>query len=99
MLFEIDQTVRGMPIIRFLEWAQASEERISSPDVGKAGVPEDGVLALPPIQRTPAWRPRQVVDLWDSVLRGLPIGSSTSSACCRSLSRRVASRTPRLAKE
>jgi hypothetical protein len=37
--------------------------------------PANGVLALPPIQRNAAWNPRQVVEVWDSVFRGLPLGS------------------------
>jgi hypothetical protein len=33
------------------------------------------LIALPPIQRSPVWKPAQVIDLWDSLLRGMPIGS------------------------
>ena len=32
-------------------------------------------LVLPPIQRGSVWSPKKIVTLWDSVLRGLPIGS------------------------
>ena len=31
-------------------------------------------LGLPPIQRTALWNPRQIMGLWDSLLRGMPIG-------------------------
>jgi hypothetical protein len=31
-------------------------------------------LTLPPLQRNGVWRPRQVLDLWRSVLEGMPIG-------------------------
>jgi uncharacterized protein with ParB-like and HNH nuclease domain len=31
--------------------------------------------ALPAVQRGAVWRPQQVEDLWDSVLRSFPIGS------------------------
>ncbi len=31
-------------------------------------------LTLPPLQRNAVWRPRQVLDLWKSMLDGLPIG-------------------------
>ena len=32
-------------------------------------------LALPMIQRGSVWKPSQVIDLWDSLLRGMPIGA------------------------
>lgn len=32
-------------------------------------------IALPAVQRGAVWRPRQVEELWDSLLRGFPIGS------------------------
>ncbi|MHB1512319.1 DUF262 domain-containing protein [Acidiferrobacter sp.] len=31
-------------------------------------------IVLPPIQRGSVWRPDQVIDLWDSLLRGFPVG-------------------------
>jgi hypothetical protein len=34
-----------------------------------------GLIALPPIQRSSVWKPVQIVDLWDSLLRGMPFGS------------------------
>lgn len=39
---------------------------------------EDGELVLPAIQREFVWRPDQVVRLFDSVMRGYPIGSFLS---------------------
>ena len=33
------------------------------------------VIAMPPVQRTSVWRPKQVLELWDSLLRGLPLGA------------------------
>ncbi len=35
----------------------------------------NGKLALPPIQRGFVWKPKQIQDLWDSLLRNMPIGS------------------------
>jgi uncharacterized protein with ParB-like and HNH nuclease domain len=32
-------------------------------------------IALPMIQRGSVWRPHQVIELWDSLLQGMPIGS------------------------
>jgi len=37
--------------------------------------PEQSNVELPSIQRGFVWRPKQVEDLWDSILRGYPIGS------------------------
>jgi hypothetical protein len=36
---------------------------------------EKSVVELPSIQRGFVWKPKQVEDLWDSLLRGYPIGS------------------------
>ena len=32
-------------------------------------------VALPVIQRGSVWKPKQIITLWDSLLRGMPIGS------------------------
>ena len=32
-------------------------------------------VAIPPLQRGLVWKPNQVEMLWDSILRGFPIGS------------------------
>jgi len=32
-------------------------------------------VALPMIQRGSVWKPDQIIDLWDSLLQGMPIGS------------------------
>ena len=37
--------------------------------------PADSLVELPSIQRGFVWKPKQVEDLWDSILRGFPIGS------------------------
>jgi hypothetical protein len=36
---------------------------------------QDKTVSLPQVQRGFVWRPSQIEDLWDSVLRGYPIGS------------------------
>jgi hypothetical protein len=56
------KTVEAIPLTDYLKWASYS----------------DGVaypLSLPPIQRGFVWKPRQIADLWDSLLREMPIGS------------------------
>ena len=32
-------------------------------------------VALPMIQRGSVWKPLQIINLWDSILRGMPLGS------------------------
>lgn len=36
---------------------------------------KNSIVELPPIQRGFVWKPKQIEDLWDSILRGYPIGS------------------------
>ena len=36
---------------------------------------EDSEIQIPALQRGLVWKPRQVELLWDSILRGFPIGS------------------------
>ncbi|WP_162244786.1 DUF262 domain-containing protein [Methylobacterium sp. Leaf469] len=76
-------SVQGLNLLSFLDWARSSNAVLRT-GLGGGG-PADGdtdeslrhfgLLALPPVQRSAVWRPKQVVDLWDSLLRGLPIGS------------------------
>lgn len=40
-----------------------------------AGKDAQNFVALPMIQRGSVWKPRQIIMLWDSLLRGMPIGS------------------------
>ena len=72
-LFSHGKNVWGMALFEFLQWANASNDALSKKHDWP--VPEYGVLALPPVQRTAVWNPKQVIDLWDSLFRGLPIGS------------------------
>ena len=72
-IFKGKDSVVGMPAIDFMAWAGASTTVMTS--IEKQPTPPYGVLALPAVQRTALWSPRQIVDLWDSLFRGLPIGS------------------------
>ncbi len=42
---------------------------------GVAGKDPECFVALPLIQRGAVWKPSQIITLWDSLLRGMPIGS------------------------
>lgn len=56
------------------------DEGFSSPKLTEwldwsAGKDAQNFVALPMIQRGSVWKPRQIIMLWDSLLRGMPIGS------------------------
>lgn len=57
-----DGQVIGMKLPEYLDWATDGST-----------CPKE--LLLPPIQRGFVWKTKQIVDLWDSLLRGMPIGS------------------------
>ena len=40
-----------------------------------SGINESVHVALPVIQRGSVWKPKQIIDLWDSLFRGMPMGS------------------------
>ncbi|MGE0469541.1 MAG: DUF262 domain-containing protein [Nitrospira sp.] len=60
----------GLQMLELIDWVDKSWPA-SSDLLETDGKP---LFALPPLQRDAVWRPKQVVDLWDSVMRGLPIG-------------------------
>jgi hypothetical protein len=69
--FKDGETIIGFNLIDFLEWVEAS---LSSDECSPP--PKDMPrFAFPPVQREVVWRPKQALDLWDSVMRGLPIGT------------------------
>lgn len=68
-VFESNKTVVGQSLCEFIEWAKNSLQ----PEAGSASA-VDKPLGLPPVQRSAVWNAKQIIDLWDSVLRGLPIG-------------------------
>ncbi len=67
--FSPKSNVTSLKALDFLAWACRSQKILS----GKLDTDED-VLALPPIQRSAVWRPRQVLAFWDSLLSNLPVG-------------------------
>ena len=53
------------------------------------------LIALPMIQRGSVWRPQQVIELWDSLLQGMPIGSMMVSKLRKGVSVRLPGRNYR----
>lgn len=74
--FSNGQTVIGVPLLKMIDWVYESEKFLRSEGALESSLPPQpqSVIALPPIQRSSVWRPKQVVDLWDSIMRGFPIG-------------------------
>ena len=60
-LFRTSKDIEIVLLSRWLDWAC---NNVDGP-----------FIALPMIQRGSVWRPHQVIDLWDSLLQGMPIGS------------------------
>lgn len=63
--FKKKKDVRVVPLTNWLDWA--------------GGIKSDVFVALPMIQRGSVWKPHQIIDLWDSLLQGMPIGSLMAS--------------------
>jgi len=70
-VFTGGQSVAGMKLLDLIDWVWQSSGVLNN-EPGPVGMP---IVALPPVQRSAVWRPRQVVNLWDSLMRGLPIGT------------------------
>jgi hypothetical protein len=69
--FSEGKTIIGLNLLKMIDWANESSNILDG-----SSAPEDKlIIALPPVQRSTVWRPKQVVDLWDSLIRGLPIGT------------------------
>ncbi len=64
------QTIAGAKLFDLIKWVRASDRVLNGGEPPEA-MP---VIAMPPVQRTAVWRPKQVLDLWDSLMHGLPIG-------------------------
>ncbi len=69
--FPNGQTITGMKLLDVIKWVSASGHVLD----GCAGPENMPIIAMPPMQRTAVWRPKQVLDLLDSLMRGLPIGA------------------------
>lgn len=69
--FTDGKSIIGLKLFEMIDWVYESSKGFdgSSAPVGRP------IIALPPVQRSAVWRPKQVVDLWDSLIRGLPIGT------------------------
>jgi len=69
--FADGQTIIGIRLLDLIDWVSASNGMLG----GSTGPENMPIIAMPPLQRTAVWRPKQVLDLWDSLMRGLPIGA------------------------
>ncbi len=59
--FATPSSIRVVQLIDWLDWA--------------SGFSKDYKIVLPMIQRGFVWKPSQIIELWDSLLCGMPIGS------------------------
>jgi hypothetical protein len=69
--FTNGKTIIGLKLLEMIDWVHESSRLLD----GSLMPESKPVIALPPIQRSAVWRPKQVVDLWDSLIHGLPIGT------------------------
>lgn len=60
--------VRVVKLPDWLDWA-----------IGKETTKDHWTVVLPMIQRGSVWKPHQVIDLWDTLLRGMPFGGLMAS--------------------
>ena len=69
--------------LRLREVASWQLKSLAPLDASKEPCPPAVLAGLPSLQRGAVWRPNQIELLWDSILRGFPIGSLVA---CRRLS-------------
>ena len=62
------QGIRVVKITDWLNWATRMETTT-----------DQWAVVLPMIQRGSVWKPHQVIDLWDTILRGMPFGGLMAS--------------------
>ena len=62
------QGIRVVKITDWLNWATRMETTT-----------DQWAVVLPMIQRGSVWKPHQVIDLWDTILRGMPFGGLIAS--------------------
>lgn len=65
MRFFCERDVKVISLVNWLNWASGNKSEL--------------YVALPMIQRGSVWEPRQIIDLWDSLLQGMPIGCMLAS--------------------
>jgi hypothetical protein len=58
---DFNNDIEILPIEKWLNFASGDNESV--------------FVALPLIQRGSVWKPNQIIDLWDTLLRGMPMGS------------------------
>ena len=63
--------VTGKSVLDFVSWVSESSLALEN----NKDDPGMQIIAMPPVQRTAVWRPKQVLELWDSLMRGLPLGA------------------------
>lgn len=68
---EVKKTVRAYSIFDIAKWQTELQENL--PDDQQRGTEE--LITLPTLQRGFIWKPYQMEALWDSILRGYPIGA------------------------
>lgn len=66
----MSKTVTAYTIDDIAQWQMALEEKYPGADMES-----HGEITLPTLQRGFVWKPQQMEALWDSILRGYPIGS------------------------
>ena len=62
-------TVKAYDIFEIASWQMELQEKPRDMQLGKK------IITLPTLQRGFVWKPYQIEALWDSILRGYPIGS------------------------
>lgn len=62
------KTVASVRLENWMNWASSAIKSTETPKV-----------VLPMIQRGSVWAPHKVLDLWDTLLRGMPIGAMMAS--------------------
>lgn len=62
-------TIRVVHLSEWLDWAGGANSKV--------------FIALPMIQRGSVWKPHQIIDLWDTLLRGMPVGSLMAQPLCK----------------
>jgi hypothetical protein len=68
------QNVRAFSICEIAQWQTELQEKLTAQDEEKE------LIVLPTLQRGFVWKPYQMEALWDSILRGYPIGALLMSA-------------------